>query len=136
MKRDLRVLFVTPELAPWAKSGGLGEVSATLPAALRALGADVRVLVPGYSAILAAHAGARVVATLDEPGGALAPARLLAAEPAGAVPLLIVDCPRYYAREGTAYQDAMQRDWGDNHLRFGLLSRVAALLSLETSDLR
>lgn len=131
----LRVLFVTPELAPWVKSGGLGEVSATLPAALRALGLDVRVLVPGYPAILGACAKAGVAAELPGLGGALAPARLLAAERAGEVPLLVLDCAAYYRREGSAYQDVHGHDWRDNHLRFGLLSRIAALLSAGDSPL-
>lgn len=131
----LRVLFVTPELAPWMKSGGLGDVSATLPAALRALGADVRVLVPGYPAITAAYPAARLVASLPDPGGVLAPARLLSAEQPDEVPLLVIECPEYYARAGAAYQDERRQDWPDNHLRFGLLSRVAALLSARTSAL-
>jgi starch synthase len=129
----LRALFVTPELAPWVKSGGLGDVSGTLPAALRALGADVRVLVPGYSAILDAHPDARAVAELTGLGGALPSARLLATERPREVPLLILDCPECYARAGTAYQDEHQRDWADNHLRFGLLSRAAALLAAQRS---
>jgi starch synthase len=131
----LRVLFVTPELAPWVKSGGLGEVAATLPAALRALGADVRVLVPGYPAIVAACAEARVAAELPSLGGALPRARLRSTERAAAVPLLVLDCPECYGREGSAYQDAHGHDWRDNHLRFGLLSRVAALLSAGNSPL-
>jgi starch synthase len=137
MGRDsgLRVLVVTPELAPWMKSGGLGEVSATLPAALRALGADVRVLVPAYAPLLGAHPEARIVARLEGLGGAFAPAHLLAVERAGAVPLYLVHCPGYYHRAGSAYQDERSRDWSDNHLRFGLLSRVAALLATEASPL-
>jgi len=131
----LRVLFVTPELAPWVKSGGLGEVSATLPAALNALGADVRVLVPGYPAILGACGAARLAAELAGFAGALAPARLLSAERALPAPLLVLDCPAYYGREGGAYHDAQGHDWRDNHLRFGLLSRVAALLSAPGSPL-
>ena len=132
----LRVLFATPELAPWAKSGGLGDVSATLPLALRRLGADVRVLVPGYAAIIESHPDAQIVAQVPRPGGALAPALVLAAERAGSAPLLIIDCPEYYRRSGTAYADAGGNDWPDHHLRFGLLSRVAALLAAEASPLR
>jgi starch synthase len=131
----MRALFATPELAPWAQSGGLGDVSATLPPALQRLGVDVRVLVPGYAALLAAHPGARVLTQWSRPAGALAPARLLASQGAGGVPLLIIDCPEYYRREGTPYADAAGRDWPDNHLRFGLLSWVAAMLASQASPL-
>ena len=44
----MRVLFVSAEVYPLAKAGGLADVSAALPVALRAIGIDVRVLVPGY----------------------------------------------------------------------------------------
>jgi starch synthase len=50
----MKVLFATSELAPWVKTGGLGDVAGALPAALRALGHDVRVLVPAYPALLQA----------------------------------------------------------------------------------
>src|SRR5690606_21168665 len=70
----LRILFATPEIAPWVKTGGLGDVSAALPAALAESGFDVRVLVPGYPALLAAFAQRRVLARLERPGGQLLPA--------------------------------------------------------------
>ena len=44
----MRVLYITSEVYPFAKTGGLADVSAALPAALRELGIDVRLLVPGY----------------------------------------------------------------------------------------
>src|SRR5256885_1608630 len=50
----MRVLFVTPECAPLTKTGGLGDVSAALPAALRRAGTDVRILLPLYPALPAA----------------------------------------------------------------------------------
>jgi starch synthase len=124
---SLRVLFVTPELAPWVKSGGLGDVSAALPAELRSIGIDVRLLVPAYPPLLAACADAKPVTDTLRLGGAFAPAKLLAAQP-GAVPLILVECAAYYERKGGAYQDSRGKDWPDSHLRFGLLSRVAALL--------
>jgi starch synthase len=132
----LKVLFVTPELAPWMKSGGLGEISWSLPEALRKAGVDVRILVPAYSPLRAAFPMARKVAELTQPGGALQPARLLEAEAANGVPLLLLDCPAYYLRDGSAYLDATGYDFSDNHLRFGLLSRVAAQLAAEGSPLR
>lgn len=111
------------------KSGGLGDVSAALPVALRAAGVDVRVLVPAFQPLLAAFGDARCLATFAAPGGAFAPARLLAANTAQGVPLLMVDCPEYYHRPGDAYQDQNGEDWPDNDLRFGLLNKIAALIA-------
>ena len=47
----LRVLFVASECAPYAKCGGLGDVVASLPKALRRLGVDARVAIPLYDSI-------------------------------------------------------------------------------------
>jgi starch synthase len=45
----LKVLFVTSECAPFARTGGLGEVIGALPKALRRHGLDVRVIMPLYA---------------------------------------------------------------------------------------
>ena len=52
LNQDLSVLFITSEVHPLIKTGGLGDVSAALPAELRELGVDVRLLIPGYPARL------------------------------------------------------------------------------------
>lgn len=58
-----RVLFVTPEMSDFTRVGGLGEVSAALPRALRSC-ADVRVLIPGYTDVLASGLPVEVVGRL------------------------------------------------------------------------
>ena len=116
----MRVLFVTPEYAPFAKAGGLGDVSAALPAALRALGVEVDVLLPGYSEVLAKIGVAAEGDTFDELG---CECRVLRKDG-----LLVLRCAVLYERDGTPYQNASGHDWPDNAVRFGLLSKVAARL--------
>jgi len=50
-KNDLKVLFVSAEVSPYAKSGGLGDVAGALPKELRKQGVDVRVVLPKYRTI-------------------------------------------------------------------------------------
>jgi starch synthase len=114
----VRVLFVTPECEPFAKAGGLGDVSAALPAALRALGQEVHVLIPAYSASMQAGMERARFAELGFD--------CVVREDKG---FLFLDCPPLYRREGTPYQDPGGADWPDNPLRFGLLSKVAARLA-------
>lgn len=121
-------------MAPWVKTGGLGDVAAALPAALLAARQDVRVLLPYYPALRAAFPQAALLATLPALAPGLPPARLLMAEDRG-LPLLLLDCPEFYDRPGNPYVDARGQDWGDNALRFGLLSRVAATLGQPWSPL-
>ncbi len=45
------ILFATFEAAPFVKTGGLGDVGGTLPAALQAAGAEVRVILPKFATI-------------------------------------------------------------------------------------
>ncbi len=130
----LSILFVTSEMAPWVKTGGLGDVAAALPAALHRARHDVRVLIPAYPALLKTFPDARQVAELPSLAPALPPARLLAAEADG-LPLLLLDCPALFERPGNPYLDANGHDWADNGIRFGLLSRVAAHLSQPASPL-
>ena len=52
----LRVLAVASEAYPAVKTGGLADVVGALPGALAPLGVEVRTLIPGYRAVLAAAA--------------------------------------------------------------------------------
>ncbi|NDD64331.1 MAG: glycogen synthase GlgA [Acidobacteria bacterium] len=45
----MRVLFVTSEVFPYSKTGGLGDVAGALPQALHRLGCDIAVVTPRYS---------------------------------------------------------------------------------------
>lgn len=123
----LKVLFVTPECSPWVKTGGLGDVSGALPAALGALGHDVRVLMPAYPALRHLMAGNSNRVAL--PACGVWPAATLAAVEAAGFTLWLLDCPELYERAGSPYGDEKGRDHPDNARRFGLLSHVAARIS-------
>jgi len=114
------------------KTGGLGDVSAALPAALHALGIDVRVLLPGYTAVKDADPKARELASFKVLGHKV---RLLDSRLPSGVPLIIVDAPELYERVGGPYQQDNGDDWEDNAIRFGVLSLTAAILGTEVSPL-
>jgi starch synthase len=51
MSRPLNILFVSSEVEPFAKTGGLADVSRALPQAIRDLGHEVRLLMPKYRTV-------------------------------------------------------------------------------------
>lgn len=129
-----RVLFVTPEVRPLVKTGGLGDVSADLPPALRALGVDCRLLVPGFHGVLAGARDLRWLATWRDIPGYGEIHLLSGSMPDTDVPVYIIDYPYHYLREGGPYLDGEGRDWPDNAWRFALLSHVALRLALHGVD--
>lgn len=120
-----RVLFVCAELFPLVKTGGLADVCAALPAALAQQGVDVRLLLPGYPALLTA------VGPLQEMRRFGPETRLLRGRVADSgLPIYLFDAPALFARPGGPYQDAAHRDWPDNHRRFAAFSQAAAALAI------
>jgi starch synthase len=126
----VRVLFVSSEIYPLAKTGGLADVSAALPAALAALGVEIRLMLPGYPKAIASAANKSVEVELADFMGA-GPMRLISARtPDTALPIWLVDCPSLFRRSGGPYQDEDGQDWPDNAKRFAVFNHVAAQLSL------
>lgn len=120
----LSILFVTPECAPWVKTGGLGDVSAALPKALARLGHEVRVLMPAYRPLRAMLpvAKRRHVLAADGPW----PEATLAEVATDGLRLLLLDCPGFYDRAGGPYADPGGLDFEDALRRFAFLADVAA----------
>ncbi|KAF1049876.1 glycogen synthase GlgA [Xylophilus sp.] len=131
----MKVLFATPETAPWVKTGGLGDVSAALPPALAALGHDVAVLLPAYAGLERIAGDLAGVFSLPAEGPWPAAQLLRLRIGGGGTTLLLLACPALYARPGTPYGAPGGGDHPDNALRFGLLARVAALLGTAGSPI-
>lgn len=62
----MRVLFVASEVHPYIKTGGLADVAAALPAALRSLGHDVVTLLPLYRQVDRERHGLRPIEQLTD----------------------------------------------------------------------
>ncbi len=135
MKRPISVLFATSEARPLIKTGGLADVSGALPGALRSLGVDCRLLLPGYHNVIDGVINPREVARFEHIPGYGVVRLLEASMPGSGAPVYVVDYPWHYLRPGGPYQDTHGKDYPDSAWRFALLSRVAALLSGPTSPL-
>lgn len=122
----MKVLSVASEIYPLIKTGGLADVAGALPKALAQQGVEVRTLIPGYPAVLAALDEAAPVH--HDPSLFGGPARLLAARAAG-LDLLVIDAPHLYHRPGNPYTDKTGRDWPDNSGRFAALAVTAAAVA-------
>jgi starch synthase len=119
-QQPLKILLVSAEVAPFAKVGGLADVAGALPKALKAMGHDVRVVMPRYGSIDVEKYKLRpVLRELPVP---------LAHQPVNAtvlegrigddVPIYFIDNPQFFGREG------MYGFWDDD-ARFIYFSRAA-----------
>jgi starch synthase len=121
----MKVLFATSEFAGFAKAGGLGDVSAGLPRALRLRDIDARVLMPAYPQVISKARDITVVAHLPGFAG-IGPCCIGEARTADGVILYLVLEPSLYQRNGSPYAGPDGRDWPDNDLRFARLALAAA----------
>jgi starch synthase len=127
----MKILFVTPECAPMVKTGGLGDVSAALPRALKALGHEVVILMPAYGG-MAVDGQLEHITAVSESGTWPAAQLLHTTRPDG-MAVWLLSCPALYASAVTPYGDPHHTSMHEQALRFGLLSRVAALLGTTAS---
>lgn len=120
-ERLQNLVFVTSEVAPWSKTGGLGDVCGSLPPVLAARGHRVMVVAPRYGCYEdAIDTGVEVTIWLS---GAHHTVRFFHCQ-RGNVDWIFVDHPGAYLRAGNPYGDDMGT-FGDNQFRFTLLSMAA-----------
>ena len=120
----MNILFLSSEVAPFAKTGGLGDVSAALPRALHRRGHDVRVFMPMYSRIEQNKYRFRSIDSLRGMkvmfGTRSFEVSIFAATlPGSTMEVFFVHCPQLYGRHAIYAHD------GDEHLRFLVLCYAA-----------
>ncbi len=122
----LKICCISAEMTPFAKAGGLADVSGALVKYLRAAGHDIRLFLPGYSSIKREGLERYPVEFLQD-----VPVRIGALDykfsvetvrlPGSQAFIYLIDCPAMYARPALYTQDP------DEYRRFLLLTHAAFL---------
>jgi starch synthase len=129
------ILFCTSEAYPLIKTGGLADVSGSLPKSLRELGNDVRLILPAYPAATENAGGLTIVARLSVPGTS-EPVHILEGRTGdGGLRFYLVDSPVHFRRPGNPYAREDGSPWPDNAQRFAVFARAATALALGQAGL-
>jgi starch synthase len=133
-EKSLRVLFLAPEAAPFAKTGGLADVAGSLPDALKRQGVDVGIGLPFYRVAREGGFSTRpLFSGLEVPlGSAVLKGRVIETGTKEGVPVYLFeredlfDRPNLYATS--------EGDYYDNLERFAYFSRCALLFAKLTGS--
>lgn len=145
---EYKILFVSSELYPFVKTGGLGDVSGSLPRALKSLHQDIRVLIPAYPSAVEKAGSVKTVATINLPKAGF-PGNMGFSSDIGQTPyvaILETKLPgshvkvwmvefSIYNRTGGPYQDDQGNEWVDNERRFALLNYIAVEIAMGHTSL-
>jgi starch synthase len=129
MNGPMMVWFLSPEVEPFAKTGGLADVAGSLPRALHRLGVDVKVGLPYYRVIKDKNMPAtQALAGLEIPLGDLVlPCKVLETRTKEGIPVYfferedLFDRPQLYGNAGGDYYDNLER--------FSFFCRAAVLFA-------
>ncbi|MCP4228517.1 MAG: glycogen/starch synthase [bacterium] len=120
---SIRLIFATSEAVPYAKTGGLADVSGSLPPALQALGAEVSLFMPLYRSIIESETeinstGVTVTVPVGERG---IECEILTTTAKGSVTVYFLKRDEYFDR--SALYGGADGDYFDNLERFTFFSR-------------
>ncbi len=133
MTEKTKVLFLSPEAVPFAKTGGLADVAGALPPALKRLGLDVRLVLPLYRTV---HEKNIETTLLLEKfpvplGTQTLTAKVLQAVTQEGIPFYLIEREDLYDRPNL-YGNS-QGDYYDNLERFTFFCHAALRLAAELS---
>jgi starch synthase len=128
----MRIAFCSSETVPFAKTGGLADVSGALPPAVEALGCEVKLFMPLYDSIQVQDHGFVFSADLEglpiPVSGGTRPVNVFHGHlPGSSVDVYLVDSPHYYHR-GSIYtndRDEDERFITLQHAAFQIMQRYA-----------
>ena len=127
-----KILFVTSEAHPLIKTGGLADVSGSLPKALAGLGVDVRLIMPNYQAIKTAEEiYYKSTVRVNNTDVNILETRL----PGTKVIVWLVDYPEFFDFPGNPYVDEKGDAWENSAERFALFCRIAMEVAMNRAYL-
>jgi starch synthase len=130
----MKILFVASEVTPFAKTGGLADVAGALPKTLKALGHDVRIMMPFYSVVekggIAVRKGRKSASVMME---GVEKKGFLRQAPLGEIPVYLIENKEYFARD--ELYGTPSGDYPDNAQRFSFFCRCVLEL-LKKMDFR
>jgi len=126
----VKILFVTSEISPFARTGGLGDTLASLTAAVRAEGHDVTVFMPRYKCVDIRRLGLEIAINYFEViiGNTLEATRVFYKKLDNGIKVYFIEHPDYFQRD-ELYGNAIG-DYQDNDRRFTYFQR-ATLKAIE-----
>lgn len=129
-----KILYISSEAFPLIKTGGLADVSGSLPSALLKQSQDVRLLLPAYREVLNKITKKRIIATHSYYN---LPLNIVETRlPGNNVIVWLVDCPALFDRPGGPYSDQHSQAWEDNALRFAVFCHAAVDIALNKFKLK
>jgi starch synthase len=125
MAQSFNILFLSSEIVPFAKTGGLADVSYSLPQAIKELGHEIRVMMPRYGFISERRYGIHEIIRLREMdipiGDKLQKGNAKASFIVGQkvkVQVYFLENEFYYNRDGIYVDSKTKTDYPDNDERF------------------
>ena len=117
----MRVAILSSEAVPFAKTGGLADVSGALPKALREHDTDPILILPRYDQIDRGFLSDKIIENVSvDWRGRARPTRVWQSEVVGA-PAYLIEAPEYFSRPSIY-------GYADDHERFAFFSRAALAL--------
>ncbi|MCK5872655.1 MAG: glycogen synthase GlgA [Methylococcales bacterium] len=127
-----KILFVSSEAHPLIKTGGLADVSGSLPKALHQLSQSIHLLLPKYQGLnITEPLHHRCMIRIDNREIHILETRL----PDVPVPVWLVDYPPFFNLSGNPYSDAEGQPWENNLERFTLFCKVATEIAMDRTHL-
>jgi starch synthase len=125
MSKPINILFVSSEVDPFAKTGGLADVSSALPKAIKEQGHEIRIMMPRYRFISERKFKLHDIIRLkdipipvgnDNPLGNVKSSFISSVKEK--VQVYFLDNEKFYGRDGVYQSPTSKKDYKDNDERF------------------